>query len=106
MNIAAMMKQAQAMQSKMQDVQARLAATEFTGTAGGGSVSITLTGKGEARAVKLDPAVVVAAEKELLEDLILTAINDARSKSDAATAAEMKAVMGGLNLPPGLQLPF
>lgn len=106
MNIMQMMKQAQAMQGKMQDVQARLATLEFTGTAGGGSVSVTLTGKGEARAVKLDPSVVNAAEKDMLEDLLIAAINDARAKSEAASQAEMQKVMGGLNLPPGLQLPF
>ena len=106
MNIAALMNQAQAMQSKMQDMQAKLAEMEFTGTAGSGAVTITLTGKGEARAIKLDASVVNAAETELLEDLILTAINDARSKSEAASADAMKGAMGGLNLPPGLKLPF
>ena len=106
MNIMQMMKQAQAMQGKMQDVQAHLATLEFTGTAGGGSVSVTITGKGEARAVKLAPSVVNAAEKDMLEDLLIAAINDARAKSDAASQVEMQKVMGGLNLPPGLQLPF
>ncbi len=106
MNIMAMMKQAQTVQAKMQDAQARIAQMEFVGQSGGGAVQITLSGKNEARKVQLDASVVNAAEKDMLEDLILAAINDARSKSEAATASEMKAAMGGLNLPPGLNLPF
>jgi nucleoid-associated protein EbfC len=106
MNVMAMMKQAQVMQAKMQDAQAKLAATEFLGQSGGGAVQITLTGKGEARKVQLDASVVNAADKEMLEDLIVAAINDAKSKGDAAQAAEMKNALGGLNLPPGLNLPF
>lgn len=106
MNVMQMMKQAQAMQGKMQDMQAKLAETEFTGTAGGGSVTITLTGKGQARAIKIDPTAVDPADVSMLEDLIVAAINDARAKSDATTQSEMQKLMGGLNLPPGLQLPF
>lgn len=106
MNFAQMMKQAQGMQAKMQDAQAKLAAMEFTGTSGGGAVSVTLTGKGTATAIKLDKSVVVADDSEMLEDLLVAAINDARAKSDAASADEMKKAMGGINLPPGLNLPF
>lgn len=106
MNFAHMMKQAQSMQGKMKDAQDRLAQMEFVGTAGGGAVSITLTGKGTASAVKLDKSVVVADDVEMLEDLIAAAINDARAKSEIASAEEMKKAMGGINLPPGLNLPF
>jgi DNA-binding YbaB/EbfC family protein len=106
MNFAHMMKQAQQVQSRIGAVQEQLANTDFTGTAGGGAVSITLSGKGTAKAVKLDKSVVVAEDSEMLEDLILAAINDAGAKKEAATAEAMKGAMGGLNLPPGLSLPF
>lgn len=106
MNIAQMMKQAQQVQSRIGSVQETLANTEFTGTAGGGAVSITITGKGTARGVKLDKSVVVADDSEMLEDLIVAALNDACTKKEAATNEAMKGAMGGLNLPPGLNLPF
>ncbi len=106
MNFAQMMKQAQQVQSRLGDVQAKLAETEFTGTAGGGAVTIVLTGKGVAKSVKLDKSVVVADDSEMLEDLILAALNDAGAKKEAATAEAMKGAMGGLNLPAGLNLPF
>ncbi len=106
MNFALMMKQAQQMQGKMQELQTRLAATECEGTAGGGSVKITLTGKGNATALKIDSSVVNAADVEMLEDLVIAAINDAVAKKEALAQAETQKLMGGLNLPPGLNLPF
>ncbi len=106
MNIAGMMKQAQAMQTKMQDVEARMTQTEVEGTAGGGAVRVMLSCKGEPKSIALDAEVVNPAEKDLLEDLILAALKDAFKKGQETAAAEVKKVMGGLNLPPGLNLPF
>lgn len=106
MNIMGMMKQAQQMQSKMQELEARMAETLSEGSAGGGAVKVVLTNKGEPRSISLDESVVVAAEKDLLEDLILAALKDAYTKGKTEAAAEMKKIMGGLNLPPGMSLPF
>ena len=106
MNFAKMMQQAQQVQARIGSVQEKLANTDFTGTAGGGAVTITLSGKGTAKGVKLDKSVVVADDSEMLEDLIAAAINDACTKKEAATNEAMKGAMGGLNLPPGLNLPF
>ena len=105
-NLGQMMKQAQAMQAKMQEIQEELARTEVTGVAGGGMVSATLTGKGEMRRLKIDPKLVDPAEVEVLEDLIVAAFNDAKSKAEAHMAQEMSKLTGGLELPPGLKLPF
>ncbi|HLF58365.1 MAG TPA: YbaB/EbfC family nucleoid-associated protein [Alphaproteobacteria bacterium] len=105
-NLGQMMKQAQEMQSRMAEMQKRLEAEEITGQSGGGMVQVTLTGKGDARRVALDPKIVDAQEKEVLEDLIVAAINDGRAKVEARLAEEMAKLTGGLNLPPGLKLPF
>jgi len=104
MNIAKMMQQAQQMQSKLAEMQNRLAETEVTGTAGGNSVSITMTGKGNATRVQVDASVM--DDKDMLEDLIVAAINDARAKIDALSASEGEKVMGGMQLPAGMKLPF
>jgi len=105
-NLGQLMKQAQQMQSRMQEIQARLEATEMTGSAGGGLVSITLSGKGEMRSVKIDPGLLQPAEVEVLEDLIVAAYADAKAKVEEHTAKEMAELTGGLQLPPGLKLPF
>jgi DNA-binding YbaB/EbfC family protein len=105
-NLGQMMKQAQAMQAKMQEIQEELARTEVTGVAGGGMVSATLTGKGEMRRLKIDPKLVDPGEVEVLEDLIVAAINDAKAKVDAHVQTEMAKLTGGLQLPPGVKLPF
>ena len=105
-NLGQMMKQAQEMQARMAEMQKRLESLEVTGQSGGGMVQVTLTGKGAARRVALDPKIVDAQEKEVLEDLVVAAINDARAKVEARMAEEMAKVTGGLNLPPGLKLPF
>ena len=104
-DIGNLMKQAQAMQANMQKVQAEIAAMEVTGEAGGGMVKVTMTGKHEARRVQIEPA-VLGDDREMLEDLIAAAINDATRKLEAATAARMAGVMGGLQLQPGMKLPF
>ena len=105
-NLGQMMKQAQAMQAKMQEMQAALERREITGVSGGGMVAVTLSGKGEVRRVKIDPALVNPGEVEVLEDLIVAAANDARAKVEAQMQAEMAKLTGGLQLPPGFKLPF
>ncbi len=105
-NLAGMMKQAQQMQSKMQDMQAKLEALELTGEAGAGLVALTLNGKGDLRRIKIDPTIIDPADAEMLEDLILSAHRDAKAKIEAAAAEEMQKVTGGLQLPPGIKLPF
>ena len=104
-NLGQMMKQAQEMQAKMAEMQEQLSATEVTGSAGGGMVRVTMTGKNEARKLKIDAALINPAEAEVLEDLIVAAINDARVKAEAAAAEKMSALTGGLQLPPGFKLP-
>jgi DNA-binding YbaB/EbfC family protein len=105
-NLGQMMKQAQAMQAKMQEMQAALERTEVTGTAGGGMVTVIVTGKGEMRRIKIDPKLADPNEVGMLEDLIVAAANDARAKADQQMQAEMAKVTGGLQLPPGFKLPF
>ena len=105
-NLGQMMKQAQQMQAKMAELQARLDQVEMMGAAAGGMVQVTLTGKGDVRKVKIDRSLVVADETEVLEDLIVAAFNDAKARVESHVAAEMSQLTGGLNLPPGMKLPF
>jgi hypothetical protein len=105
-NLGQMMKQAQAMQAKMQEIQAALERTEVTGAAGGGMVTVTVTGKGEMRRIKIDPKLADPNEVGMLEDLVVAAVNDARSKAEQLKEAEMAKLTGGLQLPPGFKLPF
>jgi DNA-binding YbaB/EbfC family protein len=105
-NLAGLMKQASQMQSKMQEMQARLEAMEIEGVAGAGMVTVTLTGKSDLKRVRIDPKLADPAEMEMLEDLILAAHADARQKIEAATAEEMQKVTGGMQLPAGMKLPF
>jgi hypothetical protein len=105
-NIAGLMKQAQQMQQKMADMQAKLEATEIEGVAGAGLVRVVLTGKGVLKSLKVDPKLADPAEIEMLEDLIIAAHADAKSKLDAIMEAESKNAMGGISLPAGLKLPF
>jgi hypothetical protein len=105
-NLGNMLKQAQQMQARMQEMQARLEATEVEGQAGAGMVRITLTGKGEMRRIAIDPALIDKDEREVLEDLIVAAHADAKAKVEAMMAAEMQKATAGMNLPPGMKLPF
>jgi len=112
-NLAGMLKQAQQMQSKMQDMQAKLDATLVDGAAGGGMVKVTLSGKGDLKKLSIDPSLVDAEEKEVLEDLIVAAHADAKQKVEAMMAEEMQKATAGLNipgmgggLPGGFKLPF
>ena len=101
-----LMKQAKEMQEKMQQIQAEVAALEVHGTAGGGLVTVTMTGKSEMKAIRIDASLLKPEEREILEDLIVAACNDARGKAETALAEKMRALTGGLNLPPGMTLPF
>jgi len=105
-NLGQMMKQAQEVQTKMQEMQERLAEAEVSGASGGGMVSVTMTGKGEVRRVQIDPSLIVPEDREVLEDLVAAAVNDARQKADAFSQEETQKIMGGLQLPPGVKLPF
>jgi DNA-binding YbaB/EbfC family protein len=99
-----MMKQAAQLQSKMQAMQDELGHVEVEGIAGGGLVSIRMTAKMEVKAVKIDPSLMKADEREILEDLLVTAHHDAQRKAEAAMQEKMKDFTGGLGLPPGLGL--
>jgi DNA-binding YbaB/EbfC family protein len=111
-NLAGMMKQAQQMQAKMQEMQARLEATLVEGAAGGGMVKVTLSGKGDMKKLTVDPSLVDPEEKEVLEDLIVAAHADARAKVEAMMAEEMQKATAGINIPGmggglgGFKLPF
>lgn len=104
-NIGNMMKQAQALQSNMQKAQAEIAQLEIAGEAGGGMVKITINGRHEVRRVQIEPA-AFGDDREMLEDLLAAAFNDAVHKLEAASSAKMAGLMGGLKLPPGMKLPF
>jgi len=103
-NIAQLMQQAQKMQEDMKRVQEELASLEVTGSAGGGMVSVTLTGRMECRRVRIDPSVL--PDPEMAEDLIAAAFNDAVNKVNAASQEKMGAATAGMPLPPGMKLPF
>jgi DNA-binding YbaB/EbfC family protein len=103
-NMAQMMQQAQRMQDNLKRVQDELATLEVTGQAGGGMVSVTLTGKMEARRVHIDPSVL--GDAEMLEDLLTAAINDAVGKANEESGRRMSAATAGMPLPPGMKLPF
>lgn len=99
-----MMKQAAQLQSKMKALQDELDTIEVEGLSGGGLVNVRMSAKGEVKAVKIDPSLMKADEREILEDLLVTAQNDARRKAEAAMQEKMQALTGGLGLPPGLGL--
>lgn len=99
-----MMKKAAELQSKMQAMQAELESVEVEGSAGGGVVTVTLTGKGDLKNVRIDNSLMKPEETEILEDLLVTAHADARKKSEGVVQDKMKALTGGLPLPPGLKL--
>ena len=105
-NLGQMLKQAQEMQAKIQEIQDGLTNMEVIGTSGAGMCQVTMNGNGEARHVKIDQALVTPDDVEVLEDLILAAINDAKAKAKEKSQEEMQKLTGGLQLPPGFQLPF
>jgi len=97
-----MMKQAAQLQSKMQAMQEELGHVEVEGTSGGGLVSVRMTAKMEVKAVKIDSSLMKPEEGEIVEDLVVTALNDARRKAEAAMQEKMQSLAGGLGLPPGM----
>jgi DNA-binding YbaB/EbfC family protein len=101
-----MLKQAQQIQQRMGEMQNELAEMTVEGAAGGGMVKATMTGKGDLRALELDPSIIDPADPTLLEDLVVAAVNDARAKMERMVAEEMAKLTGGLSLPPGMKLPF
>ncbi len=105
-NIAGLMKQAAQMQKKMEEMQARLEATELEGTSGAGMVTVRLNGKGQMRGIRIDPKLADPDEMEMLQDLVVAAHDDAKRKIEAAAAQEMEKITGGMNLPAGMKLPF
>ena len=105
MNIQDMMKQAQQMQVKMQELQAQLAETEINGQAGGGLVKVTLTAGGVLLKLDINAGLLKPEEKETLEDLIIAAHADAKDRADETIATETGKMMEGMNLPPGMKLP-
>ena len=103
-DLMGIMKQAQAMQQKVQAVQEELDRLEVEGSSGGGMVKVVLNAKGQAKSLRIEPSLLVPEEAEIVEDLIVAALNDARQKADRAAQEKMEEVTKGLPLPPGLKL--
>ncbi|ADZ68629.1 YbaB/EbfC family nucleoid-associated protein [Polymorphum gilvum] len=106
MDFLKMMKQAKQMQEKMGSLQEEIAAIEVTGSSGAGLVTVTLTGKGDMKGLKIDPSLFKEDEVEILEDLILAAHADAKAKGEALMQEKTQDLMSGLGLPAGMKLPF
>lgn len=106
MNIQKMMKQAQQMQQKIADMQADMEQQEFEGGAGGGMVSVTLNGKGTMLKLAIDDSLIDKDEKDMLEDLIIAAHNEAKKKSEDAMGSAMSDATSGMGLPAGFKMPF
>ncbi len=105
-NIGALMRQAQQMQANLEKAQQELAQTEVVGESGGGMVKVTMTCRHEVRRVQIDPTVAGGGDTEMLEDLVAAACNDAVRRAEATTRERMSGLMGGMQLPPGMKLPF
>ena len=105
-NFSDMMKKAQEMQKKMQEIQDSLSNLEVEGTSGGGMVKIIMNCKNEVKKIDIDSSIIKNDEKEVMEDLIIAALNDAKSKAEEKSQEEMKKLTGGLGLPPGMKMPF
>ncbi len=103
--LAGLMKQAQQMQDNMRKLQDELGSIQVEGESGAGMVKIAMTCKHEVKRVTIDPS-LLKDDKEMLEDLVAAAMNDAARKAEAAVQEKMSALTGGLGLPPGLKLPF
>ena len=101
-----MLKQAQELQKKMADAQKKVEELEAEGTSGGGLVKVKINGKNIATSINIDESLILKDETEILEDLILAALNDARENVQKKIAEEMSSLTGGLKLPPGMKLPF
>ena len=105
-NFNDMMKKAQEMQKKMQEMQNSLSNLEVEGTSGGGMVKVIMNCKNEVKKIDVDPSIIKQDDKTMMEDLIVAALNDAKSKAEEKTQDEMKKLTGGLGLPPGMKMPF
>ncbi len=105
-NFGNMMKQAQQLQKKMSEIQSKLENIEVEGVSGGGLIKVISSAKGTIKKINIDQSMLKDEEKEVLEDLIIAAINDAKNKAEIASQEEMKNATGGLSLPPGMKLPF
>ena len=105
-NMSQIMKQAKAMQEKMAEMQKKIEETEIEGSSGGGAIKIVMNGKHEVKNLFLDPSIVNSDEKEVLEDLIIAALNDVNKKIAENTNDQLGSISGGMGLPPGLKLPF
>ena len=105
MDLSDLFKQAKAMQEKAAEMQAQLARIEVEGTAGGGMVRVTMSGKSELKRVKIDPSLMKPEEVEIVEDLIVAASADAKSKAERKTAEEMQKLASSMGLPPGMGIP-
>lgn len=103
--LAAAQKAAETIQQQMGDAQAKLDSMEVEGTAGGGLVRIRATAKGRILGVSIDDSLMVVSEKQMLEDLVTAAFNDARGKADRVAGEEMQKIQSGMGLPPGLNIP-
>jgi nucleoid-associated protein EbfC len=104
-NMNQFVKQAQALQANMQKAQAEIASLEVTGESGGGMVKVVMTGRHEVKRVQIESS-IIGEDREMLEDLVAAAVNDAVHRLEAASQAKLSAAMGGLSLPPGVKLPF
>jgi DNA-binding YbaB/EbfC family protein len=105
-NMMQMMQKAQKFKQQMEEMQARVQLMELNGSAGGGLVTCKVTGKFEMRSIKIDPSLIKADEADVLEDLIVAAVNDARLKAEKTMADETEKLMRDMGLPPGMGLPF
>ncbi|NGP17273.1 MULTISPECIES: YbaB/EbfC family nucleoid-associated protein [Devosia] len=105
-DIMGMMKAASEMKGKMEAMQAELAELVVEGRSGGGMVTVSLTGKGDVRGIKIDPTLLKPEDAEVIEDLIVAAFTDAKGKSEAEMQRKMAEVTAGLPIPPGMKLPF
>ena len=105
-NIGNMMKQAQQLQKKMSEAQEKLNNIEVEGSSGGGLVKVISSAKGDIKKITIDNSLLKVDDKEILEDLLVAAVNDSKKKGEVATQEEMKSITGGLPLPPGMKLPF
>lgn len=105
-DLMGLMKQAKEMQSKMEAAQAKVADIEVEGRAGGRLVTLTLTGEGNMKSLKIDPSLLSGEEAEIVEDLIVAAYQDAKVKLDEAKGATMKSAFGDMPMPPGMKMPF
>jgi len=105
-DMAKLMKQAQEMQGKLAEAQERVASIEAEGVSGAGMVRAVVSGKGELRRLAIDPALMTPQDREVLEDLVIAAVNDAHARAQEAAQGEMGKLTEGLPLPPGMKLPF